>query len=230
MKINLVVCVVLMMLGATEASAQKSLNFLGDLLNQAGKRNVPTVEQVTVPNAPPAIETKSTVENKPEVVHRAAIASKSSVNDAPVANPRYTFSADGTEVTDSTTGLVWQRCPEGMAWNGVTCAGGAKFFTSIVQMESLAKAQADASKLAWRVPNKEELKSLVGVYQGKHDPVAFPATPANYFCSSHRMRPEATDGYKYRVQCVHFANGSSDYTIYRDNGEESHLRLVRKAK
>jgi hypothetical protein len=228
MKIKLVVCAAMLLLGAMEASAQKSLNLLNDLLNQAGRRNAPNIEQPTAPNAAGMAENKPAIENKTGVMPAAV--NKPTVGDAPVANARYSFSDDGKEVTDSQTGLVWRRCAEGMTWNGATCAGEATNFSSIVQAETFAKTQASASQLAWRVPNKEELISLVRVYQGKHDPVAFPATPAYYFCSSHRLRPEATDGYKHRVQCVHFANGSSDYTIYRDYGETSHLRLVRKAK
>ena len=39
------------------------------------------------------------------------------------AESRYTLSADGQEVTDTQTKLVWQRCAVGMKWNGKTCVG-----------------------------------------------------------------------------------------------------------
>lgn len=33
-----------------------------------------------------------------------------------LAQARYSFSEDGAEVTDSKTGLVWQRCSAGQVW------------------------------------------------------------------------------------------------------------------
>ena len=39
--------------------------------------------------------------------------------------PRYSYSADGSEVTDSKTGLVWRRCAEGMSWSSGACTGTA---------------------------------------------------------------------------------------------------------
>jgi len=39
------------------------------------------------------------------------------------AQGRFAVSADGQQVTDSTSGLVWRRCAEGMKWNGSICAG-----------------------------------------------------------------------------------------------------------
>jgi hypothetical protein len=89
----------------------------------------------------------------------------------------YTFSADGTEVTDSSTGLVWRRCLEGMSWNGTTCAGTASTGPLRNQF-GRATAEADASGKSWRLPNVKELYSLINLTPGPLepliDPVAFP--------------------------------------------------------
>jgi len=105
-----------------------------------------------------------------------------------VAQERYTPSADGSEVTDSRTGLIWRRCAEGMAWNKTTCAGNATFANQS-QTVALSKAQATSTK-AWRLPTLQELNSILAVREidvGKAaiDPKAFPATPiARYWTTT----------------------------------------------
>jgi hypothetical protein len=73
---------------------------------------------------------------------------------------RFIPSPDGTEVTDSTTGLVWRRCVEGMLWSSdaQTCVGNATRFR---WRELLKHAKANRPG-GWRVPNVKELTSIVG--------------------------------------------------------------------
>lgn len=66
---------------------------------------------------------------------------------------RYELLAEGTEVLDRATGLIWQRCSLGQTWDGSGCAGAAATYT---WQEALAQADGH-----WRVPNVKELRSLI---------------------------------------------------------------------
>jgi hypothetical protein len=102
------------------------------------------------------------------------------------AQARYSYSADGSEVTDSKTGLIWRRCSEGQSWSSGTCSGTAVTYThepALVQ----AKTQT-----GWRLPNVKELSSITDRTRRipAIDVTAFPATPANSFWTS---TPDAGD-------------------------------------
>lgn len=135
---------------------------------------------------------------------------------------RFGISADGREITDVSTGLVWRRCPEGMAWDGQTCAGGPEFF---MWHQALHRAEAVARSTGqgWRLPNVKELASLVetGAQGLAIDPAAFPGTPNDQFWSS---SPYAQDA--FYAWAVHTFYGSVYYTYLEDNGA---VRLVRDA-
>lgn len=71
----------------------------------------------------------------------------------------FTLHSDGT-VTHNNTGLMWMRCSLGQTWDGSTCAGNSSTYTwenalAAVQIHSFA-GHSD-----WRLPNKNELASLV---------------------------------------------------------------------
>jgi len=138
------------------------------------------------------------------------------------AQTRYTVSADGQEVLDTQTNLVWRRCAEGTQWDGKACKGKPtkfKFAASKVAAEKVAKA----TDKAWRVPTKDELGGLVVKSKKKPriDATAFPNTPAALFLSS---RPGYEDG--LNAWLVHFGNGRA----YGYTGQgKFHLRLVRVA-
>ncbi|MFY9329424.1 MAG: DUF1566 domain-containing protein [Georgfuchsia sp.] len=123
----------------------------------------------------------------------------------------FTLSADGQEVTDSQTGLIWRRCAEGMAWDGSTCAGTASTFT---HENALVRAQTEvvASGKAWRLPNVKELSSIVdrSRINPPIDTTAFPATPVNWFWSSSPLAGDA--GYAW---FVYFSNGYVGYYFVR---------------
>ena len=46
-----------------------------------------------------------------------------------LAQSRFSMSADGQEVIDAKTGLVWRRCAEGMTANSKGCTGSAYAMT-----------------------------------------------------------------------------------------------------
>ena len=136
------------------------------------------------------------------------------------ADAPFTVSADGTEVTDGRTGLVWRRCAEGMAVTGGTCTGTASNFTHEAAL-TRAGAQATSTSVAWRLPNVKELASIVDRSKSNPaiDSVAFPATPAIAFWSSSPIV-----GYADIAWLVYFGVGVVSYS-YRDSPLP--VRLVR---
>lgn len=60
-----------------------------------------------------------------------------------------------SEVRDKVTGLVWQRCVVGIAWNGTTCTGTASSLTWVNALDAARTATASTAPnaTAWRVPN-----------------------------------------------------------------------------
>lgn len=134
------------------------------------------------------------------------------------AQARFSYSADGTEVTDSTTGLIWQRCSAGQSWSSgtVTCNGTAATYTHEAAL-SFAKTQT-----GWRLPNVKELSSITDKTRINPaiDVTAFPATPASWFWTS---TPYAEAG----SSAWHV--GFSDGGVYSHYGRNHtlYVRLVR---
>jgi Protein of unknown function (DUF1566) len=117
----------------------------------------------------------------------------------------FEISADGQEVTDSATSLVWRRCAEGMQWNGNECAGDAKmlWWNDAV---AHAKAQAKGGK-AWRLPTLPELSGIVDKTQPPPmiDPKAFPNAPAMHYWSSQVGKAS------HEAHYVYFITGTTDF-------------------
>jgi Protein of unknown function (DUF1566) len=127
--------------------------------------------------------------------------------------------AAGDEITDSKTGLIWKRCPEGMAWAVNTCTGTAARYT---HEQALARATAQAGTAGWRLPNVKELSSIVDISRKGPaiDTAAFPATPSSWFWTS-----SPYVGNQNFTWDVHFNIGAVVYSNYR--GYTYHVRLVR---
>ncbi|KFE07545.1 hypothetical protein DN36_3462 [Vibrio cholerae] len=90
--------------------------------------------------------------------HSAAAACRNDIT-ASTPDQDFTLHNDGT-VTHNSTGLMWMRCSLGQNWDGSTCTGTASTFT---WQNALAAAQSNdfAGYSDWRLPNKNELASLV---------------------------------------------------------------------
>ncbi|MFE8033545.1 DUF1566 domain-containing protein, partial [Thiohalocapsa marina] len=121
----------------------------------------------------------------------------------PLLSSRYRpLGADGSIIEDQTTGLQWMRCSQGQHWNGVTCEGVASKLAWEDAMQQ-PRGFSFAEYTDWRVPTKDELRTLVYCSSGqpetwsdtdapcegdfKHptiDHVAFPDTPDSWFWSS----------------------------------------------
>jgi hypothetical protein len=132
---------------------------------------------------------------------------------------RFTVSADGMEVLDSTTNLVWRRCAEGLS--GPTCTGKLsrfKYAAAKAGAERVAKSDAKA----WRIPSKDELVSLLDKTVKKKPLInilAFPKTPSDLFWATRAGTDDNLNAW-----LVSFASGR----VSGNTGEKAFpLRLVR---
>ena len=101
------------------------------------------------------------------------------------AAERFTVLANGQEVKDNQTQLIWRRCAEGMSWSGGTCSGSATQLTHEAALQQ-ATRQAASTGVAWRLPNVKELSRLADKSRQNPaiDSAAFPNTPSQWFWSS----------------------------------------------
>ena len=132
---------------------------------------------------------------------------------------RFIDNGDGT-VSDKHTGLIWMRCSLGQTWNGTTCTGDAVEYTWQQGLQE-AEIYNFAGSSAWRLPNVNELKSLVDevCYDPAINIVVFPATSASYFWTSSPSlyRPD-------NAMFVHFRYGGVNATY---KSQSYNVRLVR---
>lgn len=85
-------------------------------------------------------------------------------NDVRATAPssHYEIHDDGT-VTHLPTGLMWMRCPVGMAWSEGSCTGDAAERNWRAALNHVVTFNQDggfAGYQDWRVPNKNELESI----------------------------------------------------------------------
>jgi hypothetical protein len=70
-----------------------------------------------------------------------------------------------SEVRDKVTGLVWQRCPSGLTWNGTKCAGETQIAMTWGQVPAYINSNVAPTtanpRTNWRLPTRDELQSLV---------------------------------------------------------------------
>lgn len=103
---------------------------------------------------------------------------------AQVNTPRFEVVADGSEVKDLQTGLIWRRCSEGQTWTGSTCAGEPVLYP---WADALAQARsAQTPRKLWRLPDVKEMGSLVD--HSRRNPAIdvsfFPNTRWGYYSTS----------------------------------------------
>jgi len=103
---------------------------------------------------------------------------------ATTPNSNFTIHNDGT-VSHNTTGLMWMRCSLGQKWDGKTCTGSPTMYTWKEALQAGAH-QEFAGYADWRVPNKNELESIVEerCYSPAINSKVFLNTPPLFFWSS----------------------------------------------
>lgn len=156
-----------------------------------------------------------------------AIANGSCTNEntaIPFSTPSSDFTLDNNgTVTSKTTGLMWMRCSMGQTWQGESCTGVASDFTW--QQALTQNGTEYAGYNDWRVPNKNELASIVE--QRCNNPsingAIFPNTPDSRFRSSSPIVGSSDHAWD-----VDFG-GYGYVTSYYKN-DYGHVRLVRATK
>lgn len=135
---------------------------------------------------------------------------------ATTPDSRFEIISNGSEVKDKVTGLIWQRCSVGQAWNGSTCTGTA---TTHTWQQALTVAKNLGN--GYRLPNIKELKSIVErqCYSPNINSKIFPNTQSNRYWSS---SPNANSN--SNAWGVNFDNGGDSP---RDKNGSYYVRAVR---
>lgn len=135
---------------------------------------------------------------------------------------RFIENGDGT-VTDSKTGLMWAKCAEGLSGSGCAIGGGAASY-SWQDALTLAEGKSLAGHNDWRLPDIEELRSIVEEQCKKPaiDLAVFPNTPSSEFWSASRV----SDISNFAWAVVFFNGDACNYDSYY----LMHVRLVRSGK
>ncbi|MCL1127297.1 Lcl C-terminal domain-containing protein [Shewanella surugensis] len=87
------------------------------------------------------------------------------------------------------TQLEWMRCPVGMNWTPEGCEGEASRFTWQAALVYAADVVFN-DKMDWRVPNKNELQSIVNYYCNEpavNDNVFMDIPLSDYWTSTHTV-------------------------------------------
>ena len=141
----------------------------------------------------------------------------------------FTDNGDGT-ITDTTTGLVWDKCSRGQVWDNTTppgtCTGAASTHTwaAALAQATAANAASHRGQADWRLPNRTELESLVKIDADfpAIDGTYFPATPSNWYWTSTTYAPDPAGAWY-----VNFSFGDANAS---NKTNTNHVRLVRSGQ
>jgi len=156
-----------------------------------------------------------------------AVCSGSIVASTPTAD--FIDNGNGT-VTHTKTGLVWKRCSEGKIWNGSFCTGTSFLYTwqaGLQRAQTLNNSGGFATFTDWRVPNQNELKSIVerrcspAVNSTIFNPEKHQPIPIFHWSST----PQATSPSSGTMAWVIYFTGGEDFA--RTKSLKGYVRLVR---
>lgn len=134
---------------------------------------------------------------------------------ATTPDSRFEILNGGTEVKDTVTGLIWQRCSMGQQWNGSTCTGTATTHTwqhALTITKNLGNG--------YRLPNIKELATILE-YQCFYPTInnnIFPNTQSDYYWSS-------SSSFGSSVWGIDFRRGEGNYG--RNPTDQDYVRAVR---
>ena len=130
----------------------------------------------------------------------------------------FTVNANGT-VTQTTTGLMWKQCNEGLS--GANCATGTVTYLTWSDALLAARNSTFAGYTDWRLPNKQELESLVddSCFAAINDTV-FPNTVADWTWTSTTLAAGPASAW-----IVFFGHGDSNAS--NKAGDDVAVRFVR---
>lgn len=139
--------------------------------------------------------------------------------------PDYRYNINSTEgvVTDKKTELMWKRCAEGTS--GINCESGVASFNNW-QQALLIQETINSATFAgfddWRVPNVEELRSIVALncIDPSINENAFPNTPVYWYWTSSPIVLNVAFSWD-----IYFGHGNNDSAF--DRTTELNVRLVR---
>ena len=134
---------------------------------------------------------------------------------------RYELLNSNTEVKDTQTGLIWQRCSLGQTWSGTSCTGTAATYNWTNALQT-AKNMGNG----WRVPNIKELDSLIeqACYSPSINETYFPNTVNSYYWSSSPVAFNSNYAW-----IIFFSFGNDSYYYY-DKNANFYVRLVRSGQ
>ncbi|TGL90208.1 DUF1566 domain-containing protein [Leptospira congkakensis] len=148
-------------------------------------------------------------------------------NGTPPKNKRLQNNNDGT-ILDLDTSLVWQRCTAGLT-NLTTCTGGAELTTNWSGAISYCQSLNLAGR-TWRLPNANELRSLLDFYltygNPGVDPIYFPNTnvslgpPSVHYWTSTTRLADPSEAF------IVFFGYSSGGPIAKSNNADNRIRCV----
>ncbi|MFH7320140.1 DUF1566 domain-containing protein [Desulfurivibrio sp. D14AmB] len=126
-------------------------------------------------------------------------ANQNSAVTATTPTADFSDNGDGT-VTHTPTGLIWMRCSLGQSWDGSTCNGTATTYTwqqALDAAQTLNDGAGYAGHNDWRLPNKNELESIVErrCWSPTINAAIFPNTPSAWFWSSSPYAYGANDAW-----------------------------------
>jgi hypothetical protein len=121
---------------------------------------------------------------------------------------RWQIRNDGLVVSDTATGLVWDRCTWGQS--GSACEGNGELFTEwsdALRVADIANQRRYKGAYDWRVPNARELETLIKIDRAWStiDTAIFPNTPPECYWTS--SQSWLISGFSIDAWIVRFRDG-----------------------